>query len=1056
MLCPVSNLIYDDIWPDSLLFRYRYGYLPASLIPRLIVSTKKRQIKNTFGWRTGGVFAVNDCKILVEAHINKSRQKIDIAVAGPIENRPKALKAIQVCLEEVHQKYPESEPVQHVPLPDKRDADFEYLILLSLLKDNGPKFVWQNYQIGQLLEGLVDEIPVGGSVDVKDTAEVWFNQYKSYRRSQRVPGLDWFVPLKVARLETDENIPHKEYDNLFDLVVEVNQPVLLLGDPGGGKTTLLADLEEHLFKVGERDIGVAPIPIRFDLNTYSQLTSSGVFDSGVDTWLQLQKWLSKIWQDDVVGADNDAPSLEELLRTERVWLLFDALNEMLYEGAQDRFVDLAEIINRISGRNRVVVSCRTQELLGEWHHAKAKVQPMALEDMRSYLKKACVTRKLPESVVRNLQQYLEEEGTLKLYENPYRLSLLAQVVDEDGVIPINRAKLFDYSIRQRMKREAQKKTWHRINKILSTADRRSLYRHEKTPSPSSRNQGPLLRALGELAYKIQSTDNRGILEQTNVESLFLSLKLSEDEIESILRAAETLDILRSQLVQGELCWRFVHEQYQQYFAARAWLAKESRSFEYLIKEKFEGTSKDRRIWRETAVIAMQLQGPDDNFARELTQISPSDAARWVLNKNNEFPDANLKKLLRAKLGSLMSDRSGSLSSRIEAGLALDSPEYLSGFQTFGIGDTSSNQRFYVPPLITVPAGVYVVGENGRQITVDRPICVSKYPVTRAEFECFFGADGYGIKRYWGETESWAWRSGQRVYEAPRRGAEIIRGWSEEELAIRNTNVATALVRQREKLRKLSEREAYIYWESLNRIRELRSWSESFFGELKKDLQWMLSDVLILSKIRSCLTDDEAVEIISKHPNLVEMLHPGRIGRPRRWEQERFRGALQPIIGVSFFEAQAYISWLNHVSGRKFRLPSEVEWEAAARGQRIESFVGKLSRLLGVQDNSQGEFIGRRWAFGSKFSESRCNTFEGGQGRTTPIGVYVDGATPSGLHDLSGNVWEWTSTRSGERGYILAKGGCWFRPKEDAQTIAYRSFSPDLQDEYCGFRICCEL
>ena len=62
------------------------------------------------------------------------------------------------------------------------------------------------------------------------------------------------------------------------------------------------------------------------------------------------------------------------------------------------------------------------------------------------------------------------------------------------------------------------------------------------------------------------------------------------------------------------------------------------------------------------------------------------------------------------------------------------------------------------------------------------------------------------------------------------------------------------------------------------------------------------------------------------------LHPdGRITKPRHWHNPRFNQPSKPVVGVCWYEARAYLSWLSAQSGLTFRLPSEVEWEAAARG-----------------------------------------------------------------------------------------------------------------------------
>jgi formylglycine-generating enzyme required for sulfatase activity len=112
--------------------------------------------------------------------------------------------------------------------------------------------------------------------------------------------------------------------------------------------------------------------------------------------------------------------------------------------------------------------------------------------------------------------------------------------------------------------------------------------------------------------------------------------------------------------------------------------------------------------------------------------------------------------------------------------------------------------------------------------------------------------------------------------------------------------------------------------------------------------------------------------------------------PRRKEDH-------PVVNVSWHDALAYCNWLAEVTGKPYRLPSEAEWEKAARGDD-----------------------GRIYPWGAQWDPARCNSREGGQGDTiaevgiyigdtTPVDAYPEGASPYGLLDMAGNVWEWTSS-----------------------------------------------
>ncbi|MCL4857903.1 MAG: SUMF1/EgtB/PvdO family nonheme iron enzyme [Caldilineaceae bacterium] len=147
--------------------------------------------------------------------------------------------------------------------------------------------------------------------------------------------------------------------------------------------------------------------------------------------------------------------------------------------------------------------------------------------------------------------------------------------------------------------------------------------------------------------------------------------------------------------------------------------------------------------------------------------------------------------------------------------------------------------------------------------------------------------------------------------------------------------------------------------------------------------------------------------------------------PRYERNPRFNQPTQPVVGVSWYEAQAYCAWLTE-GGRRMgavgedeevRLPTQAEWEAVARSRHS-----------------------RDYPWGSdEFDPARANTKESGLGQTTPVHLYADGRTPEGVWDLSGNVWEWTSDlrqvdKDGDEWFYL-KGGSWFFDAKQATASA---------------------
>ena len=109
-------------------------------------------------------------------------------------------------------------------------------------------------------------------------------------------------------------------------------------------------------------------------------------------------------------------------------------------------------------------------------------------------------------------------------------------------------------------------------------------------------------------------------------------------------------------------------------------------------------------------------------------------------------------------------------------------------------------------------------------------------------------------------------------------------------------------------------------------------------------------------------------------------------QPYYWDDLRWNGDDQPVVGVSWFEAVAYVRWLSAQTGIAFRLPTEAEWEKAARGTD-----------------------GQTWPWGDPWAEGLANTSEAGLTTTTPVSQFPLGASPYGALDMAGNVYEWCAT-----------------------------------------------
>lgn len=140
---------------------------------------------------------------------------------------------------------------------------------------------------------------------------------------------------------------------------------------------------------------------------------------------------------------------------------------------------------------------------------------------------------------------------------------------------------------------------------------------------------------------------------------------------------------------------------------------------------------------------------------------------------------------------------------------------------------------------------------------------------------------------------------------------------------------------------------------------------------------------------------------------------------------------RPVVNVSWDDAQAYIQWVSDKAGRKHRLPTEEEWEIAARaGSTTEYYWGNdVGR-----NNANCDGCGSQW-------DNR---------RTAPVGSFSPNAY--GLFDMMGNVWQWTSTcRKDNCTKRMLCGGSWNHRPQDMRAGMCNWFDTNKRMRYLGFR-----
>lgn len=153
------------------------------------------------------------------------------------------------------------------------------------------------------------------------------------------------------------------------------------------------------------------------------------------------------------------------------------------------------------------------------------------------------------------------------------------------------------------------------------------------------------------------------------------------------------------------------------------------------------------------------------------------------------------------------------------------------------------------------------------------------------------------------------------------------------------------------------------------------------------------------------------------------------GRPRRGDH--------PIDGVSYADAETYCAWKNK------RLPTEVEWEKAARGK---------TKNIYPWGNEPPTCARAVLDDGRTTASSGASTAGCGRNGTWPVGSKPDGRSPSRALDLAGNVWEWTATwYDAAHTYRVIRGGSWYGDRRSARASSRGKAEPSFRTETLGFR-----
>jgi len=708
------------------------------------------------------------------------------------------------------------------------------------------------------------------------------------------------------------------------MALDQHRVFILLAQPGAGKTTVLQRIALDKALACLQASPGAHLPL------FVRLAAQQAGETP-------HSFLARMWRENMPGGSVDADGeLHDALRRGRLCLLVDAINEAQRERYTERMHDWRDFAAALPAGNQLVFSSRKLDYAGELAVQQVEIDPLTPAQIQEF-----AVRYLDEQKGAAFWAALQARHTdlLELAEAPYYLHMLVAVFDAKGDLPSHRAKLFAQFVFQLFDREQRKR--HPVPWI----------------DPAAQHL-----ALSELAYAMQEVGAGTQMEQSWARAHLPAhvmlppddhrVETPPDDVLALARAASFL------AGSGDGKVKFTHHLMQEYFAAEAllrrWAAGDDLTGRWRVASGVAEMPPAVRGewdplpgpptsgWEETTILAAGLHPA---LVDSVQPVNPALAARCLLESGAEPTDARRRQSQAALL-----DRMGTidihLRSRIEAGLLLGrlgDPRF--------VVEMVNGVKVILPLLMEIAGAEATIGsgdddeladsdEKPRHAVTLAPYRIGRYPVTNAEYACFLQAGGYADERYWTAGGRY-WLRGEPVPGEEDPADYWIRNW-------RRFKADPADLDRRVASGQMTKRDADNPW------RILITWDEA----------------QVMAQVREWYPQGIAVR------------------EPRYWQDAAYNNQSQPVVGVCWYEAMAYANWLAAVTGQPYRLPTEPEWEWAAR---------------------RG---GRLFPWGSGWEPERLNSLEGEDRvmRTTPVGAYPQGATPDGFHDLSGNVWEWTATR----------------------------------------------
>ncbi|MEO8354454.1 MAG: SUMF1/EgtB/PvdO family nonheme iron enzyme [Chloroflexota bacterium] len=718
--------------------------------------------------------------------------------------------------------------------------------------------------------------------------------------------------------------------------------VVVLGDPGSGKSTMMKYLALRLAKDDN-----APLPILLPLNAYAR--ALGQKD------INLQVYLHEYFAARAEGVASLTPLFEEAIQSGKAVILLDGLDEV-QEGraalvqkveafAQDAVARGCRVLvtSRIVGYRDASLSAKNWSLYTLLDFTPEAIESFAakwcLAFEKSTLGDTPEARKAAEAERESLLGAIEANpGVGRLASNPLLLTILALIKRQGVELPRSRIKLYDRYL------ETLIEAWNRASALDKSAGRVSM-NYENT-----------LEVLGPLALRVrQENPTAGLVGARQLidwlAEYYMGPQWGEKPGPARAKAREFLESVRmySNLLveRGEGQYGFIHLTFEEALAAYGLVSEgqieRSKTLAH-IQEHLTDPA-----WRETILLSVGVAGLINR-----QPLAAGEIARAMLNMNCSDEQMGYNILLA---GACLEDVGESGLGKVAANEIQNAlfdamqnrslPPAVQRDAGFSLARTDWTLKD-LDEWVNIPGGDFLYGDEKKLMKMEQAFVIQKYPVTNLQFKSFMDDGGYGREELW-SRDGWAWRIG--TYDTKE-------------------------------------------------------------------------------------TDKDIKQYLERRP--TEKRH-----EPYYWRDTKWNNPLAPVAGVTWFEAEAYANWLAKQLGRTVRLPTEYEWERAARGTQ-----------------------GREYAWGDEFGRNKANcaafwkqddnadfAFDIDEAGTSIVGQFNNGSTPDGISDISGNVWEWTNSwYEKEQIKRVLRGGSWNLNLWNVRCANRSRLVPGFFDFNLGFRL----